>query len=77
MKAYVLIKIRTGEILDAIRQLRAAKGVVAADMTFGPYDAIAIVEAKDLNSLGRAVATDIQPVVGVLDTLTCLVVDGV
>ena len=36
MKAYVLIKIRTGEILDAIRQLRSAKGVVAADMTFGP-----------------------------------------
>lgn len=77
MKAYVLIKIRTGEIPEAIRQLRSAKGVVAADMTFGPYDAIAIVEAKDLNSLGRVVAADIQPVVGVLDTLTCLVVEGV
>jgi uncharacterized protein with GYD domain len=46
-------------------------------MTFGPYDAIAVVEAKDLNTVGRIVALDIQPVVGITDTLTCLVIEGV
>jgi DNA-binding Lrp family transcriptional regulator len=77
MKAYVLIKVHSSDVPEALRQLRAAKGVVTADMTFGPYDAIAVVEAKDLNTVGRIVALDIQPVVGVLDTLTCLVIEGV
>lgn len=76
MKAYILINIRTGEIPDAIQQLRAVKGVVAADMTFGTYDAVAVVEAKDVPTIGRIVAKDIQPVVGVQDTLTCLVIEG-
>jgi len=75
MKAYVLIKIQTGEIVDAIHQLRKVPGVVTADMTFGPYDAVAIVEGKDVNHVGRVVATGVQPVVGVLDTLTCLIID--
>ncbi|MBM4424544.1 MAG: Lrp/AsnC family transcriptional regulator [Chloroflexi bacterium] len=75
MKAYVLIKIQSGEIVDAIRQLRKVPGVVAADMTFGPYDAVAVVEAKDLNALGLTVAAGVQPVVGVKETLTCLVID--
>ena len=30
MKAYVLIKIQTGEIVDAIHQLRKVPGVVTA-----------------------------------------------
>jgi len=77
MKAYVLIKVHSGDVPEALRQLRAAKGVVTADMTFGPYDAIAVVEAKDLSTIGRIVAVDIQPVVGVVDTLTCLVIEGV
>jgi DNA-binding Lrp family transcriptional regulator len=77
MKAYVLIKVHSGDLPEALRQLRQAKGVVSADMTFGPYDAIAVVEAKDLNTVGRIVALDIQPVVGITDTLTCLVIEGV
>ena len=55
MKAYVLIKIQTGEIVDAIHQLRKVPGVVTADMTFGLYDAVAIVEASG-NRLCRSVS---------------------
>jgi uncharacterized protein with GYD domain len=75
MKAYVLVKVQTGEIVDAIRQMRKVTGVVAADMTFGPYDAVAIVEAKDVNTIGNIVAAGVQPVVGIKETLTCLVID--
>lgn len=75
MKAYVLIKVQTGEIVDAIRQMRKVAGVAAADMTFGPFDAVAIVDAKDVNAIGQIVATGIQPVVGIRETLTCLVID--
>jgi DNA-binding Lrp family transcriptional regulator len=75
MKAYVLFKIQTGEIGEALKQIRANKGVMQADMTFGPYDGVAIVEAQDLKALGHLVAWSLQTVPGVLETLTCLAVD--
>jgi len=75
MKAHVLIKIRAGEVSEAVKQMRGIKGVVEANATFGPYDAVAVVEAKDLPSLGRIVTGEIQPVVGVQETLTCLVIE--
>jgi len=75
MKAYILIKIRSGEIPYAVRQMRQVKGVVNAEMTFGPYDAIAIVEADDLQRIGSTVTTGIQSIPGVAETLTCLSVE--
>ena len=75
MKAYVLISIRTGEVSDVVRQLKKIEQVKEANMTFGPYDAVAIVESKDCNDLGRILATVIQPIPGILETLTCLAVD--
>jgi uncharacterized protein with GYD domain len=44
-------------------------------MTFGPYDAVAVVEAENVDRLGSLLATGIQPIPGVLETLTCLSVD--
>jgi DNA-binding Lrp family transcriptional regulator len=75
MKAYVLISIRTGEVRDVVRQLKKIEQVKEANMTFGPYDAVAIVESKDVNDLGRTLATLIQPIPGILETLTCLAVE--
>jgi DNA-binding Lrp family transcriptional regulator len=75
MKAYVLISIRPGEVRDVVRQLKKIEQVKEANMTFGPYDAVAIVESKDINDLGRTLATLIQPIPGILETLTCLAVE--
>jgi DNA-binding Lrp family transcriptional regulator len=75
MKAYVLIDIRTGEIRDVIHQLRKIEQVREVNMTFGPYDAVAIVESQDLRELGEILAASIQPIPGVQETLTCLAVD--
>jgi DNA-binding Lrp family transcriptional regulator len=75
MKAYVLINIRAGEVKDVVRQLRKLENTIEAHMTFGPYDAVAIISAEDLNGLGVMIASDIQPIPGVLDTLTCVAVD--
>jgi DNA-binding Lrp family transcriptional regulator len=75
MKAYVLISIRTGEVREVVRQLKKIEQVKEANMTFGPYDAVAIVESKDVNDLGRTLATVIQPIPGILETLTCLAVE--
>ena len=77
MKAYVLINIRTGEIKDVVRQLRKVGQVREVNMTFGPYDAVAIIDSKDLDDLGNILATSIQPIPGVEETMTCLAVDSI
>lgn len=75
MKAYILIKIRTGEVKDVIRSLKKVEGVIEAHMTFGPYDAVAVVETPDISRLGMITASGIQPIPGVEQTLTCLAID--
>lgn len=75
MKAYVLIKIRAGEVKEVVRSLRKVNGIIDAHMTFGPYDAVAEVETPDVAKLGEITALKIQPIPGVDQTLTCLAVD--
>jgi DNA-binding Lrp family transcriptional regulator len=75
MKAYVLVNIRTGSVKEVVGHLRRVDSVVEAHMTFGPYDAVAVIETDDINSVGAVLANEIQPIPGVLDTMTCLAVD--
>ncbi|MBI3161853.1 MAG: Lrp/AsnC ligand binding domain-containing protein [Anaerolineales bacterium] len=75
MKAYVLIKVRAGDVKDVVEQLRRIKNIKEAHMTFGPYDAVAVAETEDVAALGRVTALEIQPIPGVEQTLTCLAVD--
>ena len=75
MKAYILIKIRPGEVKQVVKQLRKIDMVKNAEMTLGPYDAIAIVESGDLGKLGSLIASEIQPIPGVEQTLTCLAIE--
>lgn len=75
MKAYVLIHVRPGSVSEVVTNLRRLKGVLEAHMTFGPYDVVAVVQAEDINHLGRLIASQIQPIPGVLDTLTCMIVE--
>ena len=74
MKAYILIHVRTGSISEVVNNLRRLENVLECDMTFGPYDVVAIVETKDTEALGELIAKYIQPIPGILDTLTCLIV---
>ncbi len=75
MKAYILIKIRAGELNQAVAELRKLPFVKSADVTFGPYDAVAVVEHEDINGIGSLLAKSIQPIAGVEQTLTCLAVE--
>jgi len=75
MKAYILIKVRAGDLKDVVSHLRKVEGVVEANMTFGPYDAIAVVGRSDIAKLGKITAVDIQPIPGIEQTLTCLAVE--
>ena len=58
-----------------MRQLRKTDKIVEANMTFGPYDAVAIIDSQDISSIGNLIASVIQPIPGVEQTLTCLAVE--
>lgn len=75
MKAYVLIKTHIGEIKQVLKELRKLDGVRSAEMTFGPYDVVAVVEQDDITTFGNLLANSVQPIPGVEQTLTCLAVD--
>lgn len=75
MKAYVLIKIKAGEVKDVVRKLRKLENIIEAHMTFGPYDAVCSITAQDISSLGSLIAVSIQPIPGIEQTLTCIAVD--
>jgi DNA-binding Lrp family transcriptional regulator len=76
MKAIVLIKFNTGDLKDAFNDLKRLRSVTEAHLTFGPYDAIAIVHSDNLKSLGQIVASEIQLIPGLVETCTCLMVDS-
>lgn len=72
MKAYILINVQMGQVRKVVNLLRRSEKVIEANMTFGPYDIVAIVNINDLEELGSLLAAVIQPIPGVLETLTCL-----
>ena len=76
MKAYVMIDVRPGSIPEVVDNLRRVEGVREANMTFGPYDVVSVIETEEVNAIGWMIAREIQPIPGILDTLTCLVLDS-
>jgi DNA-binding Lrp family transcriptional regulator len=75
MKAYVLIHARVGSLPEVVRNLRRLEGVVEANMTFGPFDVVAVIQASDTGHLGSLLASHVHPIPGIVDTLTCLIVE--
>lgn len=75
-KAFVLIETAVGKTRDVVRALASVHGVVAVDVVTGPYDIIAVLEAKDLNSVGDLVTGNIHTIGGIVRTVTCLAVSA-
>ena len=73
IKAYVLIHGHPGSLPEIVHNLRRLSNVSEAHMTFGPYDIVTTVQANDILEMGDLIATEIQPIPGIKNTLTCLV----
>ena len=63
-KAYILIETTVGKSTDVSEVLTDLPDVVNVDAVTGPYDIIAIVSSKDLNSVGELVTNDIHTIPG-------------
>ncbi len=74
VRAYVLIQTDSGKAAHVANGIRAIDGVMSTEAVTGPYDVIVFVEAEDVDALGQLVVTAIQPVDGIVRTLTCPVI---
>ena len=75
VSAYVLINTAMGKASEVTKEISNISGVTKAESVTGQYDAIAVVEADDINDLGKIVANQIQKVAGVIGTITCPTID--
>jgi len=73
-KAFVLIETAVGKTKDVAAKIRELEAVWSVDPVTGPYDIIAVIEAKSLNEIGGLVTGKIHPVPGISRTVTCLVI---
>ena len=71
-KAYVLVEVAVGKTKDVITALQQVDGVMSVEAVTGPYDVIAVVEGKDINSVGDLVTKGVHSIDGVSRTVTCL-----
>lgn len=72
--AYVLIEAAPKKALQACGKIAKIAGVKSTHLVTGPYDIIALVEARDPGAVGKLVISKIQAVSGVGKTITCFVV---
>ena len=74
-KAFVLIETAVGRTKEVTTALRQLGGVQSVDTVTGPYDVIAVIEAKSLNDIGDLVTVKIHPIAGISRTVTCLAIN--
>ncbi len=76
VKAYILIKTTSGEEDRVLRDLSKLPVTEEAHKVFGPFDIVAEVRARDMESIVDILLTKIRPVDGVIETQSLLVIDS-
>jgi DNA-binding Lrp family transcriptional regulator len=72
--AYILIQAQAGGAAIVATALRDVPGVLETASLAGPCDVIARAQAQDIDVLARLVASRVQALDGVRQTMTCPVV---
>jgi DNA-binding Lrp family transcriptional regulator len=75
VKAYILITAAIGKVKQVAKEIKDVRDVKNVNVVTGPYDVIAFVDAKDMDTLSRLVVDDIHRIKGVVDTNTAIVID--
>jgi DNA-binding Lrp family transcriptional regulator len=72
VRAYVFIQTAVAMGPRVTRDVGRMPGVLSCEGVTGPYDAIARVEAPELDDVGKLVNTQIHGVEGITRTITCI-----
>lgn len=74
-QAYILIEGAAGTVPNILKRLSSIDGVKTAHAVTGQFDIISLVEAEDINAVGKVSYSKIQMIEGVIRTITCNVID--
>ena len=75
VKAYVLIKAVVGQEDDVLREVLALTVTEEAHKVFGPYDIVAEVRGRDMESLVDVITEKVRRIKGITDTQSILVIE--
>jgi nitrate reductase NapAB chaperone NapD len=73
-KALILIKTKSQVDTELFNKIKNFKGVVEANMIYGPYDIYSICENETTMGIKQLVI-NLRNLPGVISTLTCLISD--
>ena len=76
VKAYVLIKARIGMEDNVLREVLALSVTDEAHKVFGPYDIVAEVRGRDMETLVEIITSKLRKIDGIEDTQSILVIDS-
>jgi DNA-binding Lrp family transcriptional regulator len=71
MDGFVLVHAEVGTARRVTDAMLRVNGVVRAEMVTGPYDVIAMVEARDERDLESHVLGDVEAIPGVIRAVVC------
>lgn len=72
INAYILGKVEPHQEKKVVSGLKGIAGIKTAETTFGQYDFIALVEAKDETELKRILVEKVRLVHGIAATMTLI-----
>jgi DNA-binding Lrp family transcriptional regulator len=75
VKAYVLIKAAVGKEDDVLREVLGLTVTEEAHKVFGPYDIVAEVRGRDMETLVEVITQKVRRIKGIVDTQSILVID--
>jgi DNA-binding Lrp family transcriptional regulator len=73
-RAYILVETAVGKTRDVVAALKGLEGVKSVDPVIGPFDVVAVVEAKDHTAVGELVTSRFHRIPGVTRTVSCLAI---
>jgi len=72
MRAFVLVKVATGQEVEAMQALRAIPNVEDLHFLFGEFDYILSVDSPSCEALSRLLTQRVRRISGVEQTVTLL-----
>jgi DNA-binding Lrp family transcriptional regulator len=75
VKAYILIKAQVGQEDSVLREVLELSVTEEAHKVFGPYDIVAEVRGRDMETLVEVITQKVRKINGIEDTQSILVID--
>ncbi|MGQ4911638.1 MAG: Lrp/AsnC family transcriptional regulator [Candidatus Thorarchaeota archaeon] len=76
VKAYILIKAAVGHEENVLREVLNLSVTEEAHKVFGPYDIVAEVRGRDMETLVEIITEKVRRIEGIVDTQSILVIDA-